>query len=102
MIINRYDFKGTSAKVALNESEMKIEINADSGSDDGVTGLDVALSENPDFWPPEQYPGGAIQCAAPSQLREIAANLLAEGLSEAEVVGILGGNFRRVAELVWG
>jgi len=30
MIINRYDFKGTSAKVDLNESEMKIEINADS------------------------------------------------------------------------
>ena len=24
IIINRYDFKGTSAKVALNESEMKI------------------------------------------------------------------------------
>ena len=78
------------------------EINADSGSDDGVTGLDIALSENPDFWPPEQYPGGAIKCAAPSQLREIASNLLAEGLSKAEVVGILGGNFRRVAKLVWG
>ncbi len=30
MIINRYDFKGTSAKVSLNETEMKIEINADS------------------------------------------------------------------------
>ena len=30
MIIDRYDFKGTSAKVELNESEMKIEINADS------------------------------------------------------------------------
>ena len=30
MIINRYDFKGTSAKVELNESEMIIEINADS------------------------------------------------------------------------
>lgn len=30
MIINRYDFKGTSAKAELNESEMKIVINADS------------------------------------------------------------------------
>ena len=30
MIINRYDFKGTSAKVEINESEMKIVINADS------------------------------------------------------------------------
>ena len=30
MIVNRYDFKGKSAKVGLNESDMKIEINADS------------------------------------------------------------------------
>ena len=30
MIVNRYDFKGTSAKVGLNESDMKIEIYADS------------------------------------------------------------------------
>ena len=30
MIVNRYDFKGTSAKVALNENDMKIDINADS------------------------------------------------------------------------
>lgn len=71
------------------------EISAD-------TGLDVTLAENTDFWPPEQYPGGAIRCAAPSQMCEIAANLLAEGLREEEVVGILGGNFRRVAGQVWG
>jgi len=30
MSINRYDLKGTSAKVELNESEMNIEINADA------------------------------------------------------------------------
>ena len=30
MIVNRYDFKGTSAKISLNEDEMKIELNADS------------------------------------------------------------------------
>ena len=29
-IINRYDFKGTSAKVELFEKEMKIEVNGDS------------------------------------------------------------------------
>jgi membrane dipeptidase len=78
------------------------EIRADAGLDDGVIGLDVAMGQNPDFWPPEQYPGGALRCAAPSQMREIAANLLAEGLREEEVVGILGGNFRRVAAQVWG
>ncbi|MBT3826786.1 MAG: YajQ family cyclic di-GMP-binding protein [Nitrosomonadales bacterium] len=30
MIVNRYDFKGTSAKISFNEDEMKIELNADS------------------------------------------------------------------------
>ena len=30
MIINRYDFKGTSAKVELFEKEMKITLNGDS------------------------------------------------------------------------
>ena len=69
-------------------------------------GIDYEISDssgldNTDFWPPEQYPGGAESCAAPSQLPEIAANLLAEGLKEEEVVGIFGGNFRRVAKEVW-
>jgi len=63
---------------------------------------DVSELDNTDFWPPEQYPGGAVLCAAPSQMRDIAANLLVEGLSEEEVVGILGGNFRRIAAQVWG
>ena len=30
MIINRYDFKGTSAKVELFDKEMKISLNGDS------------------------------------------------------------------------
>ena len=61
-----------------------------------------ALSGNEDFWPREQYPGGAIRCAAPSQLRELTALLLERGRSEAEVRAVLGGNFLRVAGEVWG
>ena len=57
-----------------------------------------ALAGNEDYWPREQYPGGAIRCAAPSQLRELTALLLARGRSEAEVRAVLGGNFLRVAE----
>ena len=60
------------------------------------------LADRSDFWPPEQYPGGAVRCAAPSQLAELAGELLSRGLSESAVAGILGGNFRRVAEHVWG
>ena len=60
-----------------------------------------ALAGNKDFWPREQYPGGAIRCAAPSQIRELAALLLARGRGEADVRAVLGGNFLRVAGEVW-
>ena len=67
---------------------------------DGET-FDETLADNPDFWPPEQYPGGAVNCAKPSQIQEIKGVLLSEGLKTKEVEGILGGNFRRVAEKIW-
>ena len=61
-----------------------------------------ALAGNENYWPRDQYPGGAIRCAAPSQLRELTALLLARGRSEAEVRAVLGGNFLRIAGEVWG
>ena len=60
-----------------------------------------ALAANEDFWPREQYPDGAIRCAAPSQLRELTAELLARGRAESDVRAVLGGNFLRVAGEVW-
>ena len=61
-----------------------------------------ALAANADFWPREQYPGGEIRCAAPSQLRELTAELLRRGRNGSDVRAVLGGNFLRVAEAVWG
>ena len=43
-----------------------------------------------------------ITCAHPSQAHGICEQLLDRGFSDAEVTGILGGNFLRVAEQVWG
>ena len=63
--------------------------------------FDETLADNPDFWPPEQYPGGAVRCASPLQIQEIADILLLEGLKTKEVEGILGGNFRRIAKKIW-
>ena len=60
------------------------------------------LAENEDYWPRAQYPGGAVRCAAPSQLRGLTGELLRRGRSEAEVRAVLGGNFLRVAGEVWG
>ena len=61
-----------------------------------------ALAGNEDYWPRDRYPGGAVRCAAPSQLPELAAELLRRGRSEADVRAVLGANFLRVAEQVWG
>ena len=66
------------------------------------TSFQEALAGNEDYWPREQYPGGAIRCAAPSQLSELAAELLRRGRCEADVRAVLRGNFLRVAEQVWG
>lgn len=67
----------------------------------GETDFNGTLADNADFWPPAQYPGGGVNCAAPSQFLGIAGELLDRGVSEVDVAGILGGNFKRVAEQVW-
>jgi membrane dipeptidase len=75
----------------------------DLGDDiDEIGDFNATLGGNPEFWPIEQYPGGAVRCAAPSQMREVAAELLAKGVPAVDVRGILGGNFKRVAAEVWG
>ncbi|MDE0808343.1 MAG: membrane dipeptidase, partial [Alphaproteobacteria bacterium] len=72
------------------------------GAEDDGDDFNATLGGNTDFWPPAQYPGGVVRCAAPSQMREVAAELLAQGVPSGEVQGILGGNFKRVAAQVWG
>ncbi len=59
------------------------------------------VAANDRFWPKAQYPGGAVRCAAPRQLRAIAVELGRRGHGEAVVRAVLGGNFRRVAGEVW-
>jgi len=56
---------------------------------------------------PGSFPEGSAwtrdqaRFAQPEQLPEITENLLRLGYSEADIGGILGGNFLRVAEQVW-
>ena len=77
------------------------ELSSLSHKDKESETFDETLADNPDFWPPEQYPGGAVSCASPLQIHEITGILLSEGLETKEVEGILGGNFRRIAEKIW-
>ena len=60
------------------------------------------LASRPDYWPAgQQYDTKGIEHAGPHQLGDIAALLEREGFGEAEVSGMLGGNFMRVAGQVW-
>lgn len=57
---------------------------------------------NTDMWPPNKgVPFGETAFVQPEQLLEITDILLARGYAEADVRGILGENFARVARQVW-
>lgn len=65
-------------------------------------GLDEILKANPQYWPPgNAYDTPGVVIAAPRQLVEVAEILLRRGYAEADLLGVLGGNFMRVAGQVW-
>jgi membrane dipeptidase len=56
------------------------------------------------WWPRSAGYGSTIgktRIVPPEQLPEIAEVLVARGYPEADIVGILGGNFMRAAEAAW-
>jgi membrane dipeptidase len=55
---------------------------------------------NSRYWPKEEYQTASLYLP-PEQLPEIVETMVQRGFSDAEITGILGGNFLRVAEAVW-
>ncbi len=53
------------------------------------------------YWPTSSGYGGAVSCLDVRCLPQVTEELTAVGFSREEITGILGGNFRRVAERVW-
>lgn len=64
-------------------------------------GIEELVGDHSDYWPKSEYPGGIGRYVAPEQLPEIVEVMLRRGFSDAEVTGIMGGNFLRVAKAVW-
>lgn len=68
---------------------------------------DDALSEEAlgprakEYWPPRQYPNAPMAFAPIEALADIAAGLEKRGYGKADIAGILGGNFARIAAAVW-
>ncbi len=62
-------------------------------------------TEDADKWWPRALgygsTNGAMQIVPPEQLPEIAEGLVKHGYAEADIAGILGGNFLRAAEQTW-
>lgn len=52
-----------------------------------------------DWWPPEHY--SPFDMVPPERFEEIGGKLAARGYKEADINGILGENFGRVAEAIW-
>jgi len=71
-------------------------------SPDVTVDLGAILRARPDFWPAgQQYDTPNIAHSGPSKINDLIAGMQARGLSDAEISGILGQNFLRVAKATW-
>ena len=69
----------------------------------GAVTDDVPADDHPDYWWPKEagYDFDTVRFAGPERMPEIADGLAAMGYAEADISGILGENFARVAEATW-
>ena len=64
--------------------------------------VDDLLEANQAYWPPsEDYGRWPTSYVPPKQLLEITETMVKRGFRDREILGVLGGNFMRVAGQVW-
>lgn len=64
--------------------------------------LNAYIEARPDEWPMVKEPGWTgFAYAMPEQVQELVGHMLAHGYAEADVCGILGGNYRRICAEAW-
>ncbi len=73
---------------------------AQEGAAESQTLTDL-LSEDSKRWPETAGYDGRVHSLDVRHLPQVAQELVAVGFNETELIGILGGNFRRVANRVW-
>ena len=63
--------------------------------------LDETIAAHPEQFPPELGYGSGMKFMAPEQLPEVGMQLGVLGMSPAEIAGVMGGNWLRIARQVW-
>ena len=76
------------------------DLAAEDGSEENTAVLDL-FATSPEYWPENAGYDGTVGCLDIRRLPEVTEELATVGFDKSEIVGILGGNFRRVAEQVW-
>lgn len=69
-------------------------------SNENTSVLDL-FSSYPGYWPENAGYDGLVTCLQVSRLPEVADELRKVGFDQQGINGVMGGNFRRVAEKVW-
>ncbi len=75
-------------------------MEADTAPEDDAE-MGALFAQHPEYWPASAGYDERLGCLDVRRLPEVASELQAVGFDPAEIAGILGGNFRRVAERVW-
>ncbi len=59
------------------------------------------FDSHPEYWPENAGYDGSVTCLHISRLPEVVDELYKLGFDQDGIIGVMGGNFRRVAEKVW-
>ena len=78
------------------DSSIDLENASGDGNANGET-----LDEDPEYWPPDAGYDRPIDFLPLNSLPDVCDELFRLGMTRAELTGVLGGNFRRIAMQVW-
>ncbi len=76
------------------------DLEADEGASENKAVLEL-FAADPGYWPDDAGYDGSVGCLNIRRLPEVTEELVRIGFDKKEIAGILGTNFRRVAEQVW-
>ena len=83
---------------------LSLDYDPDLDANEGAVESNAVLeffATNRGYWPEDAGYDDSVSCLNIKRLPEVVEELIAVGFDQHEISGILGSNFRRVAEQVW-